>query len=154
MKPGSFTQIYIQLVFSPKYRDRLLRPDIRPEIFSYISGIITNRGHKSIIVNGVEDHIHIFIGLNPNDSISDLVAAIKKNSSVHINQQKWFRNKFHWQDGYGALSYSKRHVDRVYNYIMNQEAHHKKSTFHDEYISVLKKYEIEFEERYLFEFFQ
>ncbi len=107
MKPGVFTQLYIQLVFAAKYRDRLLREEIRPEVFSYISGIITNRKHKSIIINGMSDHIHILIGLNPADTISDLVGTIKKSSSTFINEKEWFRGKFHWQDGYGAFSYGR-----------------------------------------------
>ena len=97
MKPGVFTQLYIHLVFSPKYRERLLRKEIRNELFSYISGIVTNRKHKSIIINGMSDHIHILFGANPNDKISDLVACIKKESSVFINNKNWFNGKFHWQ---------------------------------------------------------
>lgn len=95
MKPSVFTQLYIQLVFSPKYHERLLKKEIQPEVFSYISGIITNRKHKSIIINGMSDHIHILIGLNPNDKISDLVGTIKKSSSTFINENGWFRGKFH-----------------------------------------------------------
>lgn len=154
MKPGVFTQLYIQLVFAPKYRDRLLKAEIRPEIFSYISGIITKRKHKSIIINGMLDHIHILFGLNPNDRISDLVGTIKKSSSTFINEKDWFRGKFHWQDGYGAFSYGKSQLDNVYKYIRDQEIHHKKRTFREEYIELLKRFEIEYDEKYLFEFFE
>ena len=154
MKPGVFTQLYVQLVFAPKYRDRLLRKEIRPEIFSYISGIITNRKHKSIIINGMSDHIHILVGLNPNDKISDLVGAIKKSSSTFINEKGWFRGKFHWQDGYGAFSYGRSQLDNVYHYIKNQEMHHRKRTFREEYLELLKRFEIEYDEKYLFEFFE
>ena len=154
MKPGVFTQLYTQLVFAPKYRERLLKQEIRSEIFSYISGIITNRKHKSIIINGVSDHVHILIGLNPNDKISDLVGAIKRSSSTFINEKRWFRGKFHWQDGYGAFSYGKSQLNRIYKYIKNQESHHQKRTFHDEYIELLKRFEIEYDKRYLFEFFE
>ena len=153
MKPGVFTQLLTHLVFAVKYRDRLLKKEIRDEVFSYISGIITNRKHKSLIINGVLDHIHILIGLNPNDTISDLVGTIKKSSSTFINQKNWFPGKFHWQDGYGAFSYGKSQLDSVYKYIANQEAHHKKRTFREEYIEFLKKFEIEYDERYLFDFF-
>ena len=153
MKPGVFTQLYVMLVFSPKYRESLLRKEIRGEVFSYISGIITNRKHKSIIINGVSDHIHILLGLNPNDKISDLVGCIKRDSSSFINEKKWFKNKFHWQDGYGAFSYGKSQLETIYKYIANQENHHKKSTFRDEYILLLKKFEVEYNEKYLFEFF-
>ena len=153
MKPGVFTQLYVMLVFSPKYRENLLRKEIRAEVFSYISGIITNRKHKSIIINGVSDHIHILLGLNPNDKISDLVGCIKRDSSSLMNEKKWFNNKFHWQDGYGAFSYGKSQLEFIYKYIANQESHHKKSTFRDEYILLLKKFEVEYNEKYLFEFF-
>ena len=154
MKPGVFTQLYTQLVFAPKYRERLLKKEIRPEVFSYISGIITNRKNKSIIINGMLDHIHILIGLNPNDKISDLVGTIKKSSSTFINEKGWFRGKFHWQDGYGAFSYGKSQLDKIYNYVKNQESHHKKRSFREEYIELLKRFEIEYEEKYLFDFFE
>ncbi len=153
MKPGVFTQIYIQLVFSPKYRDRLLTGEIRSELFSYMSGIVTNRKHKSIIINGMPDHVHILIGANPNDSISDLVASLKRDSSSFINGKKWFRGKFHWQDGYGAFSYGRSQLDKIYNYILNQEKHHNRRTFREEYRELLKKFEVEYYEKYLFGFF-
>ena len=154
MKPGVFTQLYTQLVFAPKYRERLLSKEIRSEVFSYISGIITNRKHKSIIINGMPDHVHILIGLNPNDRISDLVGAIKKNSSVFINKKGLVVGKFHWQDGYGAFSYGKSQLEKIYNYIKNQENHHKKLTFHEEYVELLKRFEIEYDQKYLFDFFE
>ena len=153
MKPGVFTQLYVMLVFSPKYRESLLCKEIKGEVFSYISGIITNRKHKSIIINGVSDHIHILLGLNPNDKISDLVGCIKRDSSSFINEKKWFINKFHWQDGYGAFSYGKSQLETIYKYIANQESHHKKRTFREEYILLLKKFEVEYNEKYLFDFF-
>lgn len=153
MKPGTFTQIYIQLIFSPLYREALLHPPIRPGIFRYMSGIITNLGHKSIIVNGMADHVHLFIGLNPKLSISETVKEVKRASSLFINEQKFFPGKFQWQSGYGGFSYSQSHIERVYQYILNQQEHHKKKTFREEYMGFLKKYNIEFENQYLFEFF-
>ena len=153
MKPGVFTQLYVQIVFAPKYRERYLRKEIREEIFSYMSGIITNRKHKSIIINGVEDHVHIMVGANPNDKISDLAATLKRDSSKFINDRGMCAGKFHWQDGYGAFSYSRSHLDKVYKYIANQEKHHEVKSFRDEYVSLLKKFSIDFEEKYLFEFF-
>jgi putative transposase len=153
MKPGVFTQLYIHLVIAPKYRERLLVKEIRGEVFSYISGILTNRGHKSIIINGMADHVHIFYGENPNDKISDLVGCIKRESSTLINGKKWFHGKFYWQDGYGAFSYSRSQLDVVYKYIANQERHHRKRTFREEYIDLLEKFAIEYDEKYLFEFF-
>ncbi|MFH1527068.1 MAG: IS200/IS605 family transposase [Bacteroidota bacterium] len=153
MKPGTFTQLYTHLVFAVKYRERLLMKEIRPEVFSYISGIITNKKHKSIIINGMPDHIHILLGLNPNDKISDLVACIKRESSEFINQKNWFRGKFHWQGGYGAFSYGRSQLDKMYKYIMNQENHHRTRTFREEYIKTLDKFEIDYDKKYLFEFF-
>lgn len=154
MKPGAFTQLYVHIVFAVKYRERMLVNEIREELFKYISGIITNRKHKAIIINGVADHIHILIGLNPNDKISDLVACIKRESSSFINEKKFFRGKFHWQEGYGAFSYSRSQLDDVYKYILNQEAHHKRRTFREEYVELLKRFEIKYDEKYLFDFFE
>ena len=154
MKPGVFTQLYIHLVFSPKYRERLLIREIRSELFGYISGIITNRKHKSIIINGMPDHIHVLIGANPNDKISDLVGCIKRDSSSFINEKNWFRGKFHWQDGYGAFSYGRSQLNDIYNYIAKQEIHHKRRTFREEYTALLKKFEIEYDDKYLFDFFE
>ena len=129
MKPGVFTQLYIHLVFSPKYRDRSLIKNIRGEVFSYISGIITKRRHKSIIINGMPDHVHILYGAHPDDKISEFVGCIKKESSSFINSKNWFRGKFLWQDGYGAFSYGKSQLNDIYNYVAKQELHHKKRTF-------------------------
>jgi putative transposase len=154
MKPGVFTQLYVHLVFAVKYRERLLTKEMRDELFRYIIGIVTNRKHKVIIINGMADHIHILIGLNPNDKISDLIACIKRESSSFINDKKWFRGKFHWQDGYGAFSYGRSQLNDIYKYIANQEQHHKRRTFREEYIELLKRFEIKFEEKYLFDFFE
>ncbi len=154
MKPGTFTQLYIQLVFAVKNRDAVLQPDIRSRIFEYISGIITQLGHKSIIINGVYDHIHIFVVLNPRISISDTVHDIKRSSSLFINKNKLCHGHFNWQEGYGAFSYSRTHIENVYTYIKNQEQHHQKRTFREEYLDFLKKYEVMYDERYLFDFFK
>lgn len=154
MKPGAFTQFYIQLVFSPKHRERLMVEKIRPRIFEYMSGIITNLGHKSIIINGVADHVHLFLGLNPKISISETVKEVKRSSSIFINREKFFPGKFKWQEGYGGFSYGRSQIDRVFEYIKNQERHHQKQTFKTEYMEFLNKNEIEFEEQYLFEFFE
>ena len=152
MKPGTFTQLYIQLVFAVKNRDALLQPEIRPRVFEYLSGIVTKTGHKAIIVNGVSDHIHIFLGLNPNISISDTVHDLKRSSSLFINQTKLCKSRFNWQEGYGAFSYSRTHIKNVFRYIQNQENHHLKCTFREEYLEFLKKFGIEYDERYLFDF--
>lgn len=153
MKPGVFTQIYIQLVFAIKNREALLINEYQKEVFSYMSRIASNLKHKSIIINGMPDHIHIFIGLNPSVSISDTVYELKRSSSLFINNKKWFRGKFYWQEGYGAFSYGKSQVENVYNYILNQKKHHTKTTFREEYIDFLNRFAIDYDKRFLFDFF-
>jgi len=152
MKPGTFTQLYVQLVFAVKNREAILHKSIRKRIFEYMSGIITQMDHKSIIVNGVSNHVHIFIGWNPTKTISDTVHEIKRSTSLFINDEKLCPCKFAWQDGYGGFTYSRSQINDVYQYILNQEEHHKKQTFRDEYIQYLKKFEIEYDERFLFDF--
>jgi REP element-mobilizing transposase RayT len=147
---GTYSQIYIQCVFAVKGRQQLLQKPWRDEVFKYIAGIIKGKNQKPIIVNGVEDHVHVFMGIKPTTNISDLVRDIKNNSSNFINDQKFLKCKFSWQKGYGAFSYAHSQIDRVYQYIANQEAHHKKKTFHNEYIDFLQKYVIEYDEKYLF----
>jgi len=153
MKPGTFTQLYIQLVFAVKYRDKLLHRNFRSRVFEYMSGILTSMNHKSLIINGVSDHVHIFIGLNPSKSISDTVHDLKRGSSLFINKENICRGKFAWQEGYGAFSYSRSHIEEVYQYIKSQEEHHKKNSFREEYTKLLKLFGVEFEEKYLFNFF-
>jgi len=148
---GTFSQIYIQYVFSVKGRDNLLHKPWRDEVFKYIAGIIAGKNQKPIIVNGFSDHVHIFVGLKPTMTISDLVRDIKNNSSNFINEQKFLRGKFSWQEGYGVFSYAHSQIGNVYKYIENQEIHHKKKTFREEYIEFLRKFEIEYNEKYLFE---
>ncbi|MBY0245229.1 MAG: IS200/IS605 family transposase [Sphingobacteriaceae bacterium] len=148
---GTYSQLYIQIVFAVKGRENLIAKAWKEELYKYISGIITNKGHKSIIVNGVSDHIHIFVGLKPSMALSDLVRDIKNNSSKFINDKKLVRGKFSWQEGYGAFSYAHSQIEQVYNYILNQEQHHHKKTFKEEYVDFLQKFEIEYNETYLFE---
>jgi putative transposase len=150
---GTYSQVYIQVVFAVKYRENLMHKSWRTDLHKYVAGIITNKGQKSIIVNGVEDHIHCFIGLKPSIAISDLVRDIKNNSSKFINESKFIKHKFNWQEGFGVFSYSQSHVKNVYNYILNQEEHHRKQKFKDEYLSLLKEFEIDFKDEYLFEWF-
>jgi putative transposase len=152
--PGTFSQLYIQIVFAVQGRQNLISKVHKEELNRYISGIITGKGCKSIIVNGMPDHIHAFVGLKPALSISDLVRDIKNNSSNFINEKKWVKGKFSWQEGYGAFSYSKSHIEKVYSYILNQEEHHKEKTFKEEYLELLKKFEIEYDEKYLFEWYE
>jgi putative transposase len=148
--PGTFSQLYIQAVFAVKGRENLILKSWKDDLHKYIAGTIKGKGQKSIIVNGMPDHIHAFIGLRPAMSISDLIRDIKNNSSNFINDQKFVKGKFSWQEGYGAFSYSHSHISNVYNYILNQEEHHKKKTFREEYVEFLKKFEIQYDEKYLF----
>jgi putative transposase len=148
---GTYSQLYIQVVFAVKGRENLIAQSWKDELHKYISGIITNKEQKSIIVNGMPDHIHAFIGLRPSMKISDLVRDIKNNSSNFINDRKFVKGRFSWQEGYGAFSYSHSHIENVYNYILHQEEHHKKRTFREEYLDLLQKFDIEFNEKYLFE---
>jgi putative transposase len=153
MKPGTFTQLHVQLVFAVKSRENILTAEIRPRIFEYVSGIVSSMKHKSIIVNGFNDHIHVFLGLNPNVSISDTVHDIKRSSSIFINEILLLKNHFNWQEGYGAFSYSRSQVKTIYQYILNQEIHHSEKSFKEEYLNLLDENEIEYDSRFLFEFF-
>ena len=148
---GTFSQLYIQTVFAVKGRENLIDKKWRDELCKYISGIITGKGQKSIIVNGVADHIHCFIGLKPSMSISDLMRDVKNNSSKFINEKGFIKGKFSWQEGYGAFSYSHSQIEQVYNYILNQEMHHQKKTFKEEYLEFLSRYEIDYKTAYLFD---
>jgi REP element-mobilizing transposase RayT len=152
--PGTFSQIYIQIVFAVKNRDSLIQPSWEEELYKYISGILKNKQQKLIAINGMPDHIHLFIGMKPSCCLSDLVREIKKSSTEFINEKKFSKFKFNWQEGYGAFSYSHSHIDLVAKYVMNQKEHHKKITFREEYIDFLKKFEIEFKEEYLFKWIE
>ena len=148
---GTFTQIYIQAVFAVKGSTNLLQKRWRDEVFKYMAGIIKNKNQKPIIVNGVADHVHAFIGLKPSMALSDLIRDVKNNTSNIINENNWVRGRFSWQEGYGAFSYGHSQIDTVYNYILNQEEHHRKKTFREEYLEFLEKFEVPYEERFLFE---
>jgi len=154
MKPGTFTQIYVQLVFAVQNREAVLARNIRPRVFEYMSGIITTMKHKSIIVNGTSNHVHILLGLNPTISVSDTVHDIKRSSSLFINNEKLCAGRFSWQEGYGGFSYSRSQIGEIYNYIDNQESHHQKRTFQQEYIDYLNENEMEFDQQFLFDFLE
>lgn len=151
---GTFSQLYIQVVFAVKGRENLLQKPWRDEVFKYMSGIIAGKNQKAIIVNGVANHVHLFIGLKPVMALSDLIRDIKNNTSNFINEKKLVSGKFAWQEGYGAFSYSHSQLDNVYQYILNQEFHHKNKTFREEYVDLLQKFEIEHDEKYLFEWIE
>ncbi len=154
MKPGTFTQIYVQLVFAVRNRHAVLTKPIRSRVFEYMSGIITSMGHKSIIVNGTSNHVHILLGLNPNISVSKTVYEIKRGSSLFINKEKLLTGRFSWQEGYGGFSYSRSQIAGIYNYINNQELHHQQKTFKQEYINYLNDNEMEFDKEFLFDFLE
>jgi REP element-mobilizing transposase RayT len=154
MKPGTFTQMYVQLVFAVQNREAVLTQDIRIRVFEYMSGILTNMNHKSIIVNGISNHIHILIGLNPSVSVSDTVHDIKRSSSLFINNEKLCVGRFSWQEGYGGFSYGRSQIADIYNYIKNQESHHQKRTFQQEYTDYLNDNEMEFDQQFLFDFLE
>ncbi len=151
---GTYSQIYIQVVFAVKNRENILLKPWRDEVFKYIAGIIKAKEQKPIIVNGVTDHVHLFIGLKPSMALSDLIREVKNNTTNFINEKKFVKGKFSWQEGYGAFSYSHSQIDSVYNYILNQEEHHRKKTFKEEYIEFLKKFEIDHDEKYLFDWME
>ena len=148
---NTYTQIFIHAVFVVKGRQNLIPNSKKDELFKYIAGIITEKGHKLFIVNGMSDHVHILIGYNPIEALSVLMKEVKRCSSIFINTNKWLKGKFEWQSGYGGFSYSKSQIDKVYKYIENQEEHHKKRTFREEYIELLKKFEVDYDEKYIFE---
>ena len=134
---GTYSQIYIQIVFAVKGRENLLAKPWRDELFKYMAGIVKGKGQKPIIVNGVADHVHLFVGLKPAMSIAELVRDVKSNSTNFINQQKYVKGMFSWQDGYGAFSCAHSQIDSVYQYILNQEEHHTRKTFKEEYLSLI-----------------
>lgn len=148
-----FSQLYIQTVFAVKNRQALIRPEWEENLYRYTTGIIETRGHKLLAINGMPDHIHIFIGLKPVESISDLIREVKKATNDYIKDEGFSPFKFNWQAGYGAFSYSRSHVDRVCKYILNQKEHHQKRTFEDEFFKILSDFQIEIRNKQMFNFF-
>jgi putative transposase len=151
--PNTYTKLYIQFVFAVKARNALIGKEWKTDLYKYITGIVQNNNSKMLAINGISDHIHIFTGYKPSVSIPDLVKDIKVASSLWINDNKLSKFRFNWQEGYGAFSYNHSHIDRVCKYIANQEMHHRKQTFRQEYLGFLKKFGVEYEEKYLFDFF-
>lgn len=147
---NTYTQLYIQFVFAVQNRKSLIQPEWEEELYKYITGIIQNKSHKMIAINGMPDHIHMFIGFQPVDHMSELIKVVKGESSKWIKEKGLVKGRFRWQEGYGAFSYSRSHIDRVYQYVLNQKEHHKKKTFREEYIELLEKFEVDYDERYIF----
>ena len=148
----TFTHIDIQIVFAVKGRQSLIHKSWKEELYRYITGIVQNHKHKMLCINGMPDHIHIFIGYNPNQLIPKLVNEIKTSSNEFINSKKLTKFKFSWQNGYGAFSYSRSQRDSIIKYIENQEEHHKKNSFKEEYMDFLQRFNMEYKNQYLFDF--
>ena len=148
--PNTYTQIHIQFVFAVKYRASQIDKTWKNDLHKYITGIIQNNNHKLLQINSMPDHIHILTGMRPSQAMSDLAQKVKVESSKWIKEQKLCKSPFYWQEGFGAFSYSKSHVDDVIRYIQNQEKHHEKETFLQEYRRFLAAFEIEWEEQYIF----
>jgi putative transposase len=151
---NTYSQIYIQIVFAVKGRENLITKENREELHKFITGIVSNRDQKLLAIFAMPDHVHIFLGMKPSISISDLVRDIKAGSSKFINDSKWINRKFNWQEGFGAFSYSRSHIDNVVKYILNQEEHHNKKTFREEYLDFLGKFEIEYDQKYVFDWIE
>lgn len=149
--PTTYSQIYIHVVFAVKNRDACISCAWEEELYKYITGIIQGKGQKLLAINGMSDHIHFLIGMKPTCCLSDLVREVKKSSNSFIAERKFMKCKFDWQEGFGAFSYSHSHLGNVINYILTQKAHHSKTTFKEEYLNVLNKFEIEFKHEYVFE---
>ncbi|MEO6612187.1 MAG: IS200/IS605 family transposase [Chitinophagaceae bacterium] len=148
---NTYTQIHIHCVFAVKYRLAVIAKTWKPRLLQYITGIVQNHGHKMIAINGMADHVHMFFGLRPHQSLSDLMQIVKGDSSVWINQHRFTTKLFRWQEGYGAFSYEKEKINTVAAYIENQESHHAKKTFLQEYRDLLEDFAVVYEEKYLFQ---
>jgi REP element-mobilizing transposase RayT len=156
LKPmaNTYRKIHLQVVFAVKNREALLHKSWRPELFKYIAGIINQRKHYSLAVNGIEDHIHLFFDYNGRELIEDLVREIKKASSRYIKEKQLSPFKFEWQSGYGVFSHGYREKSTIIDYVKNQESHHQTKSFREEYLAFLNSYEIEFKEEYVFDFLE
>ncbi len=148
--PNTYTQLYIHCVFAVKYRQAVIEPEWKERLHMYITGIVQSNDHKLIAINSAEDHLHLFIGLNPKQSISDIMRLVKGDSSEFINKQAFTKTKFNWQEGYGAFSNSRSQINSVVGYIQNQQEHQRKKTFREEYVKMLSDYNVEYNEKYIF----
>jgi REP element-mobilizing transposase RayT len=147
---NTYRQVHLQFVFAPKYRASLIHGSWENELYKYISGIVQANKHKLVAINGMPDHVHILIGLRPTQSMADLIQDVKAGLSKWINANKYCRGRFEWQTGYGAFSYSKSQLPEVIRYIENQKEHHRKQTFLEEYQLFLDKFEVDYDEKYIF----
>ena len=148
-----FSQLYIHLVFAPAQRMALINPEWEERLYKYITGIVETRNHKMLAIGGMPDHIHFFVGLKPSESISELVKAIKVSSNEFIKSEKLSKYSFNWQNGYGAFSHSRSQLHTVCKYILGQKEHHKKKNFKEEFLKICEDFNIEFDRKSMFEFF-
>lgn len=153
LMPNTYSQIYLHIVFAVKHRNKLIKNEWKDELYKYICGIVNNKKEKIYAINGVSDHIHILISVKPDCILSDMVGIIKVNSTKWINSKHYSKGEFHWQEGFGAFSVSQSQIGKVIKYIDNQELHHNEISFKNEYVGLLDSYEIEYDEKYLFEWF-
>ncbi len=151
---NTYTQIFIQIVFSVKGRQNLIPKQRKEELHKYITGIVTNRNQKLLAVHCMPDHAHVLVGLKPTIAISDLVRDIKAGSSGFMNEMNWIKQKFNWQEGFGAFSYGHSQLDQIIKYINNQEEHHRKRTFREEYLEFLDRFHVDYNEQYLFDWIE
>ena len=147
---NTYTQIYIHVVFAVEGRQSLIKSEHNDELQKYITGIVSGQKQKLIAINNMPDHLHLLVGLRPDSSLSDLLRDIKANSSKFINEQRWVVGRFSWQEGFGAFSYSRSQLGTVIRYIENQQKHHTKKSFRDEYVALLEKFGVEYDTRYIF----
>lgn len=149
---NTYTQIYIHVVFAVEGRQNLIMPERNDELQKYITGIVSNQRHKVIAINNMPDHLHLFIGMRPDAALSDLVRDVKAGSSKFINDNRWCIGRFSWQEGFGAFSHSRSQIGMVIRYIQNQQRHHAKKSFRDEYLQLLEKFGVDYDRRYIFKF--
>ena len=149
--PNTYTQIHLHFIFAVKYRQSQIQPIWQQRLYQYITGIIQKNGHKLAIINGMPDHSHILIGMRPEQSISSLMQDVKASSSKWINEEKLTKEKFAWQEGYGAFSYSRSQLPRLIRYIENQDEHHRKQTFRQEYLEILEELKVPYDLKYIFQ---
>ncbi|MBS1913158.1 MAG: IS200/IS605 family transposase [Bacteroidetes bacterium] len=147
---NTYTQIHIHLVFAVADRASLIHSGVKDGLYKYMTGVVQRRGHKLLAINGMPDHVHLLIGLRPEMALSSLVRDVKAFSAKHVNDEHWMRNRFGWQVGYGAFSYSKTQIPSVIRYIERREQHHRVLTFREEYLELLKRFEVEYDPNYLF----
>jgi REP element-mobilizing transposase RayT len=151
---NTYTQLYVQFVFAVKGRENLIKESFREELEKVMCGIISNQKCKTYAIYCNPDHTHIFVGMHPTISPSKLMEQVKSGSSNWLNDKKYIFGKFSWQDGFGAFTYSKSHIDRVVKYVLNQPKHHKKQSFREEYLIFLEKFDVEFDPKYVFEWYE